>query len=74
MSVLVEGGSKVASSFIRYGLVDKAIFFYAPKIVGADGKSMIGELGINEIKDSFELSNVNISSIGNHVMVEGYLN
>ncbi|NIP38866.1 MAG: bifunctional diaminohydroxyphosphoribosylaminopyrimidine deaminase/5-amino-6-(5-phosphoribosylamino)uracil reductase RibD [Candidatus Dadabacteria bacterium] len=74
MSVLVEGGSKVASSFIKQGLADKAVFFYSPKIVGGDGKSMIANLGVKEIKDSFKLSDVSISTMDDEVIVEGYLN
>lgn len=73
MSLLVEGGSKVASSFIKNGLVDKVMFFYSPKIVGGDGKSMIGQLGVREIKDSFRLKDIIINTLGNELMVEGYL-
>jgi len=74
MSLLVEGGSKVASSFIRNKLVDKVMFFYSPKIVGGDGKSMIGELGVREIKDSFRLKDIIINTLGNELMLEGYFN
>jgi diaminohydroxyphosphoribosylaminopyrimidine deaminase/5-amino-6-(5-phosphoribosylamino)uracil reductase len=74
MSLLVEGGSKVASSFIKNRFADKVVFFYSPKIVGGDGKSMIGELGVREIKDSFQLRDINITTFKSELMVEGYLN
>ena len=57
MSLLIEGGSKVAASALKSGIVDKVVFFYSPKIVGSEGISMIGELGISTIKKSLEIKN-----------------
>ena len=73
MSVLIEGGSKVASSALKSKIVDKITFFYAPKIVGSEGISMIGELGIASIKKSIELKDIRIKKIKDEIMVEGYL-
>ena len=73
MSVLIEGGSKVAASALKSGIVDKVVFFYAPKIVGSEGISMIGELGIPEIKKSLSLKNIKVTKIKDEVMIEGYL-
>ena len=42
-SVLVEGGSEVAGSFVSQRLVDKFMFFVAPKILG--GKKAKGVVG-----------------------------
>jgi len=36
MSVLVEGGSRLVGGLLEEGLVDKLLFFYAPKILGDD--------------------------------------
>ncbi len=73
MSVLIEGGSKVAASALKSGIVDKVVFFYAPKIVGAEGISMIGELDIPAIKKSIEIKNTKVKKINDELMVEGYL-
>ena len=73
MSVLIEGGSKVAASALKNGIVDKVVFFYSPKIVGADGISMIGELGIPSIKKSLQVSNIKVTKLKDEIMVEGYL-
>ena len=35
-SLLIEGGSQVIASAFSSGIVDKALFFYAPKILGGD--------------------------------------
>lgn len=36
-SVLVEGGARVASSFLRSGLVRRCYLFYAPLVLGPEG-------------------------------------
>lgn len=73
MSVLIEGGSKVAASALKSGIVDKVVFFYSPKIVGSEGISMIGELGIPTIKKSLTIKNMKVTKIKDEVMIEGYL-
>ena len=73
VSVLIEGGSKVAASALKSGIVDKVVFFYSPKIVGSEGISMIGELGISTIKKSLEIKNTKIKRINDEIMIEGYL-
>lgn len=73
MSVLIEGGSKVAASALKSGIVDKVVFFYAPKIVGSEGISMIGELGISTIKKSISIKDIKVTKIKDEVMIEGYL-
>ncbi len=71
--VLVEGGSGVGASFLREGLVDKVVFFYAPKIVGGDGVSMVGDLGKRSIEDAIGIKNIRVRRFGDEMMIEGYL-
>ncbi|HVY55435.1 MAG TPA: dihydrofolate reductase family protein, partial [Thermodesulfobacteriota bacterium] len=73
MSVLIEGGSRTAALALRSGIVDKVVFFYAPRIIGAEGLSMIGKLGIKRVSDSLKLERVKITKLGEEVMVEGYV-
>ena len=72
MNIMVEGGSKVAASFLTQSLVDKIVFFYSPKIIGADGTSMIGELGISKVREAFLVRKVRVRTIGEEFVVEGY--
>ncbi|MBI2486852.1 MAG: bifunctional diaminohydroxyphosphoribosylaminopyrimidine deaminase/5-amino-6-(5-phosphoribosylamino)uracil reductase RibD [Deltaproteobacteria bacterium] len=71
-NILVEGGSKVAASFLTKSLVDKIVFFYAPKIIGADGISMIAELGIAKVREAFLIRKIKLKAIGEEFLVEGY--
>ena len=69
-SVLIEGGSRVASSAIKEGLVDKLFLFYSPKIVGGDGLSMISELGIRDMHNALNIKDMKIKRFGNEFLIE----
>ena len=62
--ILIEGGSRVATSALRLSLVDRIAAFIAPKILGA-GIPAIGSLNITSITDAIELENAKVESIGN---------
>ncbi|MBM3252277.1 MAG: bifunctional diaminohydroxyphosphoribosylaminopyrimidine deaminase/5-amino-6-(5-phosphoribosylamino)uracil reductase RibD [Candidatus Omnitrophica bacterium] len=74
ISVLVEGGSQIVGSFFDECLVDKVLFFIAPKIIGGENSltSVAGE-GINTIKSLINLKDVQIKSIGEDLLVEAYV-
>jgi len=72
-SILIEGGSKVAASALRTKVVDKVVFFYSPKIIGDEGISMIGKLGIPTVDKSITIRNLTIKSLGEEIMIEGYM-
>ena len=55
VSVLIEGGAEVAASALKNKVVDKLELFYAPKIVGGDGRAMIGPLGIGKMAQALAL-------------------
>lgn len=72
-SLLIEGGSRTAALAFKSGIVDKVVFFYAPRIVGAEGLSMVGKLGISRISDSLNIDRVKLKKLGDEFMVEGYV-
>ncbi|MEQ9618180.1 MAG: bifunctional diaminohydroxyphosphoribosylaminopyrimidine deaminase/5-amino-6-(5-phosphoribosylamino)uracil reductase RibD [Deltaproteobacteria bacterium] len=72
-SLLVEGGSRTAAHALRSGIVDKVVFFYAPKLMGGDGLSMIGDLGISKVGNSLEIDGISIKRYGSEFMIEGYI-
>jgi diaminohydroxyphosphoribosylaminopyrimidine deaminase/5-amino-6-(5-phosphoribosylamino)uracil reductase len=47
--VLIEGGGQVAGAFLKAGLVDRISSYRAGLVLGADGRSAIGELGFNRL-------------------------
>jgi diaminohydroxyphosphoribosylaminopyrimidine deaminase/5-amino-6-(5-phosphoribosylamino)uracil reductase len=72
-SVLVEGGGEVAASFIKERLVDKFLFFIAPKIIG--GRSAITSVegdGVKAVRDAMRIRDVKVNLVGPDILVEGY--
>jgi len=73
-SLLVEGGSHVIASAIRSGIIDKALFFYAPKILGGDdGIPICRGPGPERMQDSIRVKDIRVQRFGDDVMIEGYI-
>jgi diaminohydroxyphosphoribosylaminopyrimidine deaminase/5-amino-6-(5-phosphoribosylamino)uracil reductase len=64
MSVLVEGGADVAAGILEAGLADSLLLFYAPKLIGGDGRPMIGPLGVRRMRDALELDPPAVRRLG----------
>ena len=74
-SVLIEGGSRVIAKALDEKIVDKIIFFYAPKIMGGDdGVPVCKGQGPDLMKDCIPVKDINVRRFGDDVMIEGYIN
>jgi diaminohydroxyphosphoribosylaminopyrimidine deaminase/5-amino-6-(5-phosphoribosylamino)uracil reductase len=72
-SVMIEGGSSIAASAISSRIVDKVLFFVAPKIIGGKNSvSSIGGRSPSVLSNAFQLKNINISKYGEDILIEGY--
>jgi len=73
-SVLVEGGSRLNSSLLKTGLIDRMLLFVAPKLLGGnDGKPLFAGTGVVRMEDAHLLKNVEISRIDGDVLIDGEL-
>jgi diaminohydroxyphosphoribosylaminopyrimidine deaminase/5-amino-6-(5-phosphoribosylamino)uracil reductase len=73
-SLLIEGGAQVAAAALRAGIVDKVLFFYAPKILGGDdGVPMFSGPGPVRMGESLPLHHMEIDRVGTDLLVSGYL-
>ena len=73
-SLLIEGGSRVIASAIRSGVIDKAHFFYAPKILGGDdGIPICRGPGPEFMEDSIRLKDIRVKRFDDDIMIEGYI-
>lgn len=59
-SVLVEGGSQVATALLRARLVDRLNLFLAPKLLGGDGRPVLGPLGVRRIDEALALGRLEL--------------
>lgn len=74
LSVLIEGGGEVAASALEERVVDKVLFFYAPRIIGGrDAVSSIGGIGAETIAGSITLERTRIRRFGTDIALEGYI-
>jgi diaminohydroxyphosphoribosylaminopyrimidine deaminase/5-amino-6-(5-phosphoribosylamino)uracil reductase len=71
-NLLVEGGSRLATSFLKAGLIDKFSFFFTPNIIGTEGLPPFGDLKITGIEGIFKLRDLKVQSVGNDILIEGY--
>ncbi len=71
MSVLIEGGSAVTTSFLCKKLVDEAWLYIAPKIIGADGLHYFGNMGFKDMRKVFSLKNISVEKIKEDVLLKG---
>lgn len=68
-SILVEGGSKLFTSFVQRNLYDNFLLFLSPKIIGS-GVPIVGDLGLKSIKNIHKLKLVNTEKIGEDILIE----
>jgi diaminohydroxyphosphoribosylaminopyrimidine deaminase / 5-amino-6-(5-phosphoribosylamino)uracil reductase len=50
--MMVEGGGKLAASFLAEGLVDALALFRGPSIIGGDGIPAVAGLGLDRVADA----------------------
>jgi diaminohydroxyphosphoribosylaminopyrimidine deaminase/5-amino-6-(5-phosphoribosylamino)uracil reductase len=72
-SVLVEGGATLSATLLRRRLVDKIVFFVAPKIIGGDGISVVGACGVETMEQVITLRDVVGQRLGHDFLLEAYL-
>jgi len=68
-SVLVEGGGGLAAALVRADLVDEIHWILAPRLLGADGVSALGELRIPELGQTPMLDWVQVGRLGADVHI-----
>ncbi len=72
-SVLVEGGSGLTGSLFDEGLVDKVVAFLSPSIIGGTNSlSAVSGEGAKIMSDVIRLSDVEVTSVGDDLLVTGY--
>jgi diaminohydroxyphosphoribosylaminopyrimidine deaminase/5-amino-6-(5-phosphoribosylamino)uracil reductase len=72
MSLLVEGGAGVASSFLKDRLADEFYLFLAPKVLGAQNTlGWAGDIGVTDLEEAVKLDSVRCSKVGDDVLWRG---
>jgi diaminohydroxyphosphoribosylaminopyrimidine deaminase/5-amino-6-(5-phosphoribosylamino)uracil reductase len=70
LSVLVEGGPRVLSSFTAAGLADRFSLFVAPKLIGS-GRAWVALADIDRVDDAVAVRIETVIRLGGDLLVEG---
>lgn len=65
----VEAGATLASSLIKNKLVDELIVYLAPKIMGCDGRGLLGALGLESMEQAIELDIQDVRQVGKDIRI-----
>lgn len=74
MSVLIEGGGTTHASAFAAGIVDKVMFFIAPKIIGGrDAITAVEGEGAEKMADVVQLERMTARNVGEDILIEAYV-
>jgi diaminohydroxyphosphoribosylaminopyrimidine deaminase/5-amino-6-(5-phosphoribosylamino)uracil reductase len=73
LSVMIEGGATTAAWALKEKAVDKILFFYAPMVLGGDGRVMIDTLGVKRVRRAIRVKRMQVKSSGTDVLLSAYL-
>jgi diaminohydroxyphosphoribosylaminopyrimidine deaminase/5-amino-6-(5-phosphoribosylamino)uracil reductase len=73
-SLLVEGGGTVAASVLSAGIVNKLVYFLAPRLLGgSDGKAVFEGKGVEKLTDAVTLGRMSVTRVGTDILIQGYI-
>ena len=69
-SLLLEGGAGLAWGFVKRGLLDEVMYFFAPKLIGgAKAPGMLGGDGFERMDQALALENPQVKHFGPDLMI-----
>lgn len=72
MSILIEGGSSLTAHALKDGIVDRVMFFIAPKIIGGkDSYPAVGGKTFRGLNEAYIIKDMKIRQVGEDILVEG---
>jgi len=73
LHLLVEGGPRVFAALVRAGLADELVLHIAPKLVGGDGLSWLGPLGLERMAGARRVRVESVRALGEDLEVRALL-
>jgi diaminohydroxyphosphoribosylaminopyrimidine deaminase/5-amino-6-(5-phosphoribosylamino)uracil reductase len=71
-NLLIEGGAQVNAAALRASVVDRVLFFIAPKILGGDNaRGSVGGGSPEYLSDAIDLNIIKHTNLGNDILIEG---
>jgi diaminohydroxyphosphoribosylaminopyrimidine deaminase/5-amino-6-(5-phosphoribosylamino)uracil reductase len=66
--VWVEGGARVASKFVKFGLVDEILVYQAPLLIGGD-RTSLRNLGVDNMSEAINLEFKEMRALGKDIFI-----
>lgn len=66
--LLVEGGAHLSAALLRAGLVDRLVWFRAPRLIGGDGLAATLGFGVDHLSQTPRFTRVEMREVGEDVM------
>ncbi len=70
-SLLLEGGGTLAWAFIQARAIDRVAWFVAPMLLGGNGRSPLGGLGVERMQDAYRLRDTESEWIDGDLLLGG---
>jgi len=70
-SILIEGGSKVHTSFLKARYADEAYIYIANKIIGNDGIPFVGPMATKSLNRTIKIEDCETLKIGCDILIHG---
>lgn len=72
-SLLIEGGGGINAAFFENQLIDKAVLYMAPKLIGGQqAPTFLEGAGIDKMADAVELEEITVERVGKDFKFVGY--
>lgn len=65
----VEAGARLAGSLLKAKLVDQLVIYLAPKLMGSDGRGLLGALGLTQMQDVIDLNFDDVRLVGRDLRI-----
>ena len=71
-SILLEGGGRLNGAMLEARLIDKAMLFYAAKVIGGSGPGLFDFDGFDRMADAIRFERLTVEMYGSDWCVTGY--
>ncbi len=67
--VMIESGAQLVGAFVEQNLVDELILYQAPKLLGAEGKSLLNMPSISQLSSTKQLEVKDVRMVGSDIRI-----